>query len=241
MNILAVDAGNTRIKWAFRDLRGWTADGAVTRQDVVRLSDPWKALPVPSKVVISNVAGELIRAELTVLMARWRMASQWVVAKEAQCGVSNGYRQPTQLGCDRWAALIGARHLHPGPALIVMVGTAITVDALTADGRFLGGLILPGLDMVVEALSSKTAGIRVERGEFEAFPTSTRNAVWTAGLLAAAGAIERMRAALIAAGERDPALILSGGGADLIEPHLQGKVLRVENLVLEGLFHIADE
>jgi type III pantothenate kinase len=241
MNILAVDAGNTRIKWAFRDHRGWVANGAVTRQETVRLSDPWKALPVPSKIVISNVAGELIRAELTVLMARWRMAALWVSAKETQCGVTNGYRQPAQLGCDRWAALIGARHLHPGPALIVMAGTAITVDALTADGRFLGGLILPGLDMLEDAHSSKTAGIRVERGEFEAFPTSTRNAVWSAGLLGAAGAIERMRAALVATGEQNPTLILSGGSADLIEPHLEGERVGVENLVLEGLFRIADE
>ena len=241
MNVLAIDAGNTRIKWGMHDGTGWAATGAVGRHEVVRLSDAWKSLPAPGKILAANVAGELIRNELGVLTARWRLTPQWIASKAAQCGVTNGYRQPAQLGCDRWAALIGARHWHPGAAIVVMVGTAITVDALTAGGKFLGGLILPGFDMMVDALSTRTAGIRVERGEFEVFPTSTHNAVWSAAIQAAAGATERMRAALAASGEASPLIMLSGGAAELIESHLQGEIVRVDNLVLEGLLRIATE
>lgn len=241
MTVLAIDAGNTRIKWGFHNGHGWAATGAVGRQDVVRLSDAWKSLPQPTKIVAANVAGELIRNELGVLTARWRLAPQWVVSQAVQCGVINGYQQATQLGGDRWAALIGARHVHPGAAVVVMAGTAITVDALTADGKFLGGLILPGLDMTVEALTSKTAGIRVERGEFQVFPTNTRDAVWSAAIQATVGAIGRMHAALLASGEASPVVILSGGGADLIESHFQPAIVRVDNLVLEGLLCIATE
>lgn len=239
VSVLAIDAGNTRIKWGLSEGRRWVATGAVVRQDVVRLSDAWKALPVPNKIVASNVAGEIIRAELGVLTARWHLTPQWVTATPAQCGVVNGYRQPGQLGCDRWAALIGAHELHHDAAVVVMAGTAITIDALTADGRFLGGLILPGLDMMIDALTTRTAGIRVEPGEFQVFPTTTRDAVWSAAIQASVGAIERMRAALQAAGEANPAIMLSGGAAAVIEAHLQGEVVRAENLVLEGLLCIA--
>lgn len=241
MNILAVDSGNSRIKWGLHDGQSWIASGAVGRQETVRLNDTWKTLPAPAKIVISNVAGELVRSEINVATTRWRVAPQWIVAQPAQCGVTNGYTQPAQLGCDRWAALIGARLLHTGPALIVMAGTALTIDALTGDGKFLGGLILPGLDMMVETLSSKTAGIRVERGELQMFPTSTRDAVWSAAIQATAGACERMRAAMEESGEAAPMLLLSGGAADAIEPWLPGPVNRIDNLVLEGLACIGKE
>lgn len=237
--ILAIDAGNTRIKWGMHDGTRWTAGGAVANSDVVRLHDAWKVMPAPLKVVVSNVAGELIRSEVTVLLARWRVAPQWVVATANQCGVVSHYENPAQLGCDRWAALIGARHLHSGPAVVVMGGTAMTVDALTGDGRFLGGLILPGLSLMAESLSLKTAGIRVEHGKAQTFPTNTRDAVWSGALLASAGAIDRMRQALEGAGEANPTVLLSGGAAEELEPLVQGPCRRVDNLVLEGLARIA--
>ena len=235
MSILAVDSGNTRIKWGLHDAGGWIATGAVSRQETVRLNDTWKSLPPPSKIVIANVAGALIRSEIQVLTSRWRVMTEWVVARPQQCGVANGYEQPAQLGCDRWAALIGARQLNRGAAIVIMAGTAITIDALTADGEFLGGLILPGFDMMVDALSSKTAGIRVERGEFQVFPTSTRNAVWSAAIQATIGAVGRMYAALVERSEAAPVVLLSGGAAEVVQPWLEGTVARVDNLVLEGL------
>ena len=235
MSILAVDSGNTRIKWGLHDAGGWIATGAVSRQETVRLNDTWKSLPPPSKIVIANVAGALIRSEIQVLTSRWRVTTEWVVARPQQCGVANGYEQPAQLGCDRWAALIGARQLNRGAAIVIMAGTAITIDALTADGEFLGGLILPGFDMMVDALSSKTAGIRVERGEFQVFPTSTRNAVWSAAIQATIGAVGRMYAALVERSEAAPVVLLSGGAAEVVQPWLEGTVARVDNLVLEGL------
>jgi type III pantothenate kinase len=120
-----------------------------------------------------------------------------------------------------------------------MAGTAMTIDALSSNGRFLGGLILPGLDMMAESLSTKTAGIRLEHGEFQAFPNTTRNAVWSAAIQASAGAIDRMHDTLVRAGEKSPVTLLSGGSADILEPHLYAPLARVENLVLEGLVHIA--
>lgn len=237
--ILAIDAGNTRIKWGMHDGAQWTAGGTVVKGEITRLQDAWKVLPVPAKIIISNVAGELVRSELTVLLGRWRVAPHWVKSAANQCGVVSQYEKPAQLGCDRWAALIGARHLHAGPAVVVMVGTAMTVDALTADGRFLGGLIVPGLNLMLEALAAKTVGIRAASGSAQIFPTNTGDAVWSGALSASAGAIEHMRQALEAAGEAGPTVLLSGGAADEIEPFVQSPCKRVDNLVLEGLARIA--
>ena len=239
--ILAIDAGNTRIKWGLWDRGAWLATGAVGRGEAMRLSEQWKPLPQPTRVVACNVAGEPIRSELAGLLSRWRVPVAWAASAAEQCGVRNGYRDPAQLGADRWVALIAARHLQSGAVLAVMCGTAITIDALTGDGRFLGGLILPGIEAMVESLNGRTAGVRVDHGSFELFPTSTRNAVWSAALQAAAGAVERMRAALEDHGERAPAILLSGGAAPLLEPLLAAwPVRRVDNLVLEGLRHLGE-
>ncbi len=194
--VLAIDAGNTRIKWGLHDGAAWLAQGAVPKIEAVRLTEAWKGLPTPSRVAICNVAGELIKTELTVLTARWRVPVIWASSKRAETGVSDGYENPAQLGADRWVALIAARHLVAGAALVVMAGTALTVDALTSDGRFLGGLILPGPNAMAEVLTLRTAGVRVEHGHFELFPVNTRNAVWSAALQAACGAIERVYRAL---------------------------------------------
>jgi len=237
--ILAIDAGNTRIKWGMHDGAQWMAGGTAVKGEITRLQDAWKVLPTPAKIIIANVAGQLVRSELSVLLGRWRIAPHWLESAASQCGVVSHYEKPAQLGCDRWAALIGARHLHEGAAVVVMVGTAMTVDALTTDGRFLGGLIVPGLNLMLEALAAKTSGIRVASGKVQSFPTNTADAVWSGALSASSGVIERMREALEAAGEMAPTVLLSGGAADEIEPFVRGPCERVENLVLEGLARIA--
>jgi type III pantothenate kinase len=237
--VLAIDAGNTRIKWGMHDGAQWTAGGTAVKGEITRLQDAWKVLPTPAKIIISNVAGELVRSELTVLLARWRIPPRWMKSAANECGVVNQYEKPAQLGCDRWAALIGAHHLQAGPAVVVMVGTAMTVDALTADGRFLGGLIVPGLNLMLEALATKTAGVRVASGKAKTFPTNTADAAWSGALSASTGAIERIRQALEAAGEAGPTVLLSGGAADEIESFVQAPCRRVDNLVLEGLARIA--
>ena len=121
-----------------------------------------------------------------------------------QAGVTNGYDHPTRLGADRWVAMIGARWRvlsrgAPRPALVVMVGTAVTVDALDADGRFLGGLILPGFGLMLRALEMGTAGLKVPTGEVVEFPTNTSDALMSGGAYAIAGAVERMHRKLAGA------------------------------------------
>jgi type III pantothenate kinase len=165
----------------------------------------------------------------------------WNTPAREQCGVKSSYGDPAQLGADRWAAVIGTRALHESAAIVVNAGTAITVDALTADGVFLGGLILPGLTLMRDALAERTAQLPRADGAFAFFPASTADAIASGALNAACGAIERMADYLAASGGEPPVAVLSGGDAARLAPHLAVETRLVDNLVLEGLRAIAQQ
>ena len=234
--ILAVDCGNSRLKWGLHD-GGWREAGAVPVSELARLEKIWKKFVPADKVVVANVAGQSMRKRLENLFARRSMAPEWVKAKRYECGVTNAYGRPDQLGPDRWAALIGAWSILRGPCLVVAAGTATTVDVLRGDGRFVGGVILPGLDLMKRSLARGTAQLPFARGRFSAEPRNTADAIETGCLLAQAGAIERTFAAM----EHGAACVLAGGAARRIARHLSIPVRFVDNLVLEGLVRIAQD
>ena len=239
--ILAVDAGNSRIKWALHDRSAFVHEGWVARADLGLLEQAWANLPSAEAIVVANVAGEAVRAGLQKLFARWKAEPRWVNATVAQCGVVSRYDNPSQLGADRWAALIGARQLVSGSCLVVNAGTAMTVDALSAQGEFLGGIIVPGFELMHEALASNTAGLSPERGSFASFPRSTRDAITSGAIQALCGAVERMRAAMVADGHGEPSLLIGGGAAAVVAQRLGRPIRFADKLVLEGLVRIAQE
>ena len=129
--ILAVDAGNSRVKWALHDGRSFVREGWAMHADLDALDAQWSSLPTPSVIVIANVAGDGIGERLRRFSERWKTAPRWVSSSRSQAGVSNRYDEPSQLGIDRWAALIGARRLSSDPCVVVNAGTAMTVDPLS--------------------------------------------------------------------------------------------------------------
>ena len=238
--VLAIDAGNTRIKWGAHDGTRWITQSWVKTAHVAQLRDAFADLPELQSVVISNVAGAALQRALGAILPR-TPAPRWIRSEHRQCGVRNGYNEPAQLGCDRWAALIGAHALHAGPAIVVCSGTALTADALTDDGVFVGGIIIPGAELMGNALAGNTAALERQPGAFSYFPGATGDAIASGTVNALCGAVERMARFLEETGQARPACVLSGGGAALIEPHLNLEVRTVDNLVLEGLLSIARE
>lgn len=231
MSLLCIDAGNTRLKWGLRESGVWLKQG--TRLDAVDVR--------PARILACNVAGEAPRQAIESFAARVGVTVEWLHARATQCGVINGYEHPEQLGADRWAALIGARRLHHGDCLVVMSGTATTIDVLSADGRFPGGLILPGLTMMRDALAGGTANLPAAAGEFSEQPRNTFDAIASGALQATAGAIERMFRRI--EGGADPRCLLSGGAAATVagvSPPLTFPHRIVDNLALEGLAAIAE-
>jgi len=231
--MIAIDAGNTRIKWGVHDGLAWLAQGALPTADASRLAEVSAGWPNADRVVACNVAGEAVGAAISAaLAARFRPVS-WL-ASSAQCGsVRNGYELPERLGADRWAALIGARAQTMSACLVVCVGTATTVDWLAADGEFRGGLILPGVDLMRASLARNTAQLPLAEGEFRCAPRNTNDAIVSGCLHAQIGAIERMYAKL--ASEPGALCLLTGGAAPSLVPHLTIPFVQVENLILDGL------
>jgi type III pantothenate kinase len=240
MNMLVIDAGNTRIKWGMHDGARWIKQGWIESVRAAELPGALAALPSPRAVVVSNVAGEKLQRQLASMLPPIP-APRWIKSERAQCGVRNSYADPAQLGCDRWAALIGARQLGGGSAVVVNAGTALTVDALTDDGVFVGGIIVPGAELMRTALAGNTAALGLQSGKFSFFPNSTGDAILSGTINALCGAIERIAQFLEKTGQPPPACVLSGGGAQLLKPHLNLEVKVVDNLVLEGLVAIARE
>jgi type III pantothenate kinase len=236
--VLAIDAGNTRIKWGLHDGTRWRARAWVATAQAGRLKAAFVRLPRPHAIVISNVAGSSLRDKLRTTLPP-APAPQWIKSRREQAGVRSSYAAPAQLGCDRWAALIGAHRLFGAAAVVVNAGTALTVDALTADGVFAGGMIAPGVDLMREALAENTAGLKLRPGRFSFFPDATGDAIMSGAINASCGAIERMARFLEDAGQAAPLCVISGGAAALLAPHLNLEVKLVDNLVLEGLLAIA--
>jgi type III pantothenate kinase len=239
--ILVVDAGNSRVKWALHDGRAFVRSGRLLHAELDALDAQWSSLPEPSSIVIANVADDEIGLTLRHNAGRWKAKPRVASSRQSQAGVANLYNEPARLGVDRWAALIGARKFTSDPCVVVNAGTAMTVDALTANGEFIGGIIVPGFDMMHEALAMGTARLSAERGDFTPFPRTTRDAITSGAIQALCGAVERMRGAMQAEGHREPALIFSGGAAELIAQYMGGPVRVIDNLVLEGLVQIAME
>lgn len=242
MRTLALDVGNTRLKWAFFVAGVLRQHGALMLEEISTLNESqWKGLPRPDCIIGSNVAGEAVRHRVEDQLSRWPIDPEWIISQPFECGVTNGYDRPSLLGPDRWAALIAARKRVPtGSCLVITVGTAVTIDGLDDRGTFVGGLIVPGFGLMLDALEAGTAGLRVPSGDFQHFPTNTSNALMSGGVHALAGAAERMMRLLRERTGHQPQVLLAGGAAPKLAPHLQCSYTMVDNLVLEGLSLIAD-
>lgn len=240
MKILAIDAGNSRIKWGWFEDADWKAQAWLATAEAGGLSAAWAALPQPDRIVVSNVAGAAVRERIAAALAPlFRAEPAWIASRKQQCGVVSSYHEPEQLGADRWAALIGAWHRFHGPCIVVGAGTTVTVDALSGEGVFLGGLIIPGFDLMRESLAHNTAQLKLQDGDYHYFPDNTANAIMSGAINALCGAVERMLRFMQETGEVMPCVALSGGAAGLLEHRLNARVEVVDNLVLEGLLRIA--
>ena len=248
MTFLAIDVGNSRLKWALYDAArpgaALRAQGVEFLDHIERLADgPWADLPAPTHMLGCVVAGDAIKRRVAEQMELWDVPPHWVVPSVQEAGVVNGYDHPSRLGADRWVAMIGARHhlLAQGPArplILAMVGTAVTVEALDTEGRFLGGLILPGHGIMLRALEAGTAGLHVPTGEVRPFPTNTSDALTSGGTYAIAGAVERLYQHLREHCGMEPLCLMTGGAGWKMAPSMARPFELVENLIFDGLLEI---
>lgn len=236
--ILCIDAGNSRVKWGWYDAKtaAWSSIANVSLIEFAASSDhinPFSATHEnPSRILISNVAGEGAQQLIVNWTSIFEAAPEWIRGERELCGVSNRYDRPELLGSDRWAALIAARALEPGrPCLVVNAGTCTTVDMLSGEGEFSGGVILPGVDLMRFVLHEHTGRLPLQEGSYTQAPRNTLDAIETGCRHAQAGAVERMYRAAGGGG----ACVVSGGGGPALIERVDLPCRYVENLVLDGL------
>jgi type III pantothenate kinase len=243
--ILLADVGNSRIKWVSWEAGAFQARGRTDHGEESwgELMDRlWVDWPRPTRVLIVSVAGAEASAELSQWVRRnWVIEVEFVVSTAAACGVRNAYAEPERMGADRWVAMIAARALlGPRTCYVVDCGTALTIDALAADGQHLGGVIVPGMRLMREALYRETRRIPPETGEPRLFGQSTRDCVWGGAAYAVASAIDGITERMIVS--HGPGLrLLTGGGAEAVLPLLRDEYRLEPDLIFTGLRVIAGE
>lgn len=242
--ILLIDVGNSRLKWAWAD-----GDPCSEQISLAHDGEPapgWLPLVVsagrqPRRILVSNVAGprfaEVLRGALT---RQFGVDPEFASVAANAAGVTCAYREPQQLGVDRWLAVIGAWHRAQRAACVVDSGTATTVDAVDDAGLHLGGMILPGLELMTESLFKRTSDIAqaVNSGpgsRVTIFADTTAAAVRSGAVFATAALVERAAGELEKRTGRAPALYLTGGTATRIAPSLARAHEVVPDLVLRGL------
>ncbi len=239
MSYLLIDAGNSRIKWRLWQQGEWLQQGSLETgqafrliEVVAELAQQFTLLP---QVWVSNVAGETVAAALAQACPADYWSLHTIRALPEQCGVSNGYAQPAQLGSDRWAALVAAGEWLP-QGLVVSCGTAPTIDALDANGGGLGGGIMPGMELMQQAVLQRTHIAAAIHGDYQSFPDNSMDAIASGALQATLGAIERQYRQLSQPAAR---VLLTGGNARRVQSHCTLPLQIVDNLVLHGLLKIA--
>ncbi len=239
--LLLIDAGNTRIKWATWESGhkpgDWNDFQSISHADVGMLASHWKN-KVISQCLISNVAGSEMLLKLTEQLTASNIQASQIHVLQAQAqraGIKNHYRNPQQLGTDRFVSLIAAHYLFPEESLLVVTcGTATTVDAIDAEGNFNGGMILPGLGTMAQSLALNTARLpEVSHVNFKAvLADNTQDAIISGCINAQIGAVMR---ALEHLHQPETRCIFSGGAAQYIAPFMPRPCQQIENLVLIGL------
>ncbi len=245
MNLL-VDVGNTRIKWASQlDQRLIFADAVVHRdhQDLSALIDrSWLNLEPPSRIMVSNVAGQRIeQALIDWIRGAWGAVPEFVGVESGFLSFKSEYCIET-LGIDRWMALLALRDQFELPAIVVSCGTAVTADVLTDKGLHIGGVIMPGLTMMREVLHQRTNGLSVASTEpIALIGRDTGQAMASGTRLAICGMIDRVILEAEHQGHLNPKLVLTGGDAQVVANALNRSVLIEPHLVLMGLMLIANQ
>ncbi|MFK7997310.1 MAG: type III pantothenate kinase [Granulosicoccus sp.] len=244
MRIL-VDIGNSRCKAAIEDQAGLHPLETFAWKDVFLdevLDELWRkplGNRLPSSVLVSNVAGERLLPSLSAwCFAQLGVRPIEIVSTAEFNGLKNGYQEPSTLGVDRWAAMIGARAEYSGALCVIDSGTAATVDVIDADGQHLGGAILPGIYTMRRALGKYTSALFAAGGEIAPFSDNTAGGIAGGTGFSSVGAMDRF---VVEAGKLADSVttIVTGGESAILESMMVSEVVRDPALVLKGISVIA--
>ncbi|WEN15010.1 type III pantothenate kinase [Rhodanobacter sp. AS-Z3] len=242
---LLLDLGNTRLKWAWQTASdGWLKQGALDWRENLEpaLEAGWAELPRPLQVIAASVVDATREGQVTALALRlFGLPVIWMRTPAQACGVRNAYAEPQRLGVDRFLVMVAARAASHLPCVLVGVGTALTLDALAADGQHLGGLIAPGPQLMQQSLFDATARISpLDSGQVVELADNTADAVASGCWQAAAALVDRFASRMTVRLGTVPEVVLGGGDAASLLPLLSQPGRLSHDAVLRGLAIWAD-
>lgn len=250
MNLL-IDIGNSRIKWCLYNSveNEFGSEGAMLHDKAelpALFSEQWGLLDNPDRVVISNVSGQQLAESMDAWVdKKWKIKTEYVKTEAFSHGVTNAYSDYSELGIDRWMAIIAAwqRFRQQGKAVCVIdCGTATTIDGISASGQHLGGFIIPGHTVMQEILINNTSDIKMAKNILTRkilssinFPSSTEEGVNSGCYLATISLIDSVVTSMQDDSGKQVNCIITGGDAEFVVEQLAGKFEYEPKLVLYGL------
>jgi type III pantothenate kinase len=237
--ILELDCGNSRVKWRMRNESGIQRKGFFLTARIFE-PDEFKRIPQGTikRVLVSSVLDEEYSGRVIAWTLRYfDVIPEFAISELSGKGVINGYLLPEKLGVDRWLGMVAARCKTSRGFVLVDCGSAITVDLVTSKGVHLGGYIAPGLKLMLDALTIKTAKITIDHLEYpdNVFPgRNTVDAIKSAELIMIVGLVNQAVAILQKHEASGVVQIITGGDGEWLSSRLENSLF-FEDLVLDGL------
>ena len=246
MQMLLVDLGNSRLKWAMHNGDALQASSVVTHRETelsALLANVWATLTRPQRVVIASVAEQDRMNQLAGwVQQQWSLNAEFIVSPDHGHGLINSYHEPARLGCDRWAAMVAAYHLAHAAVCVVDCGSAVTIDVVDDTGQHQGGLILPGVQAMHAALTRHTTLAPIDFAPSSSTPLlgkSTQEGIRSGITRAISSLVQQTLLDLTRSTDMRISCYLTGGDAALIAPLLPIQYELDPDLVLKGLAIIA--
>jgi len=234
---LLIDIGNSQLKYTWYERATSLANIKGKTIEMECAASLFKDKP---DVHFCSVKSNQITDEFIEMMRQVGVRFQQANTQKQQFGITNSYATVTNMGSDRWLAMLAADALVNKDVLVIDAGTAITCDFIV-EGKHMGGWIAPGLKMLRETVANKTG--RVFDFEYLApllLPgEDTANCVANGALAQIVGMVHQARS-LISMHTSDFDVIISGGDKDIISKNISFASLLHDNLVLAGLARICN-
>jgi type III pantothenate kinase len=237
--IALLDLGNTRAKFALWDGHTFIKRGVVAWNDsaAFALASAWADWPRPDRVVAASVVDSVREAMVdNAAVAAFDRPLEWLHTPSRACGVRNAYAEPARLGVDRFLAMVHAYRSGRAPCILVSAGTALTLDALAADGSHLGGLIAPGAQLMYQSVLGATARVKPDVvGQVVEAADNTADGLFSGCWHAAAALVERFNAHMAPRLGGQPRLLVGGGDGQALAALVTLATEHAPDAVLLGL------
>ncbi|MEO0369476.1 MAG: type III pantothenate kinase [Pseudomonadota bacterium] len=225
-NLLLLDMGNTRVKWALSVAGelcefGATETAEFTLQHCLR---GMEGIQIDGIVCCCVAAQSMIDSLNDDALELLKLTPIIAIVESERGGVLNQYKNLSQLGVDRWIAMLGAARANlDNQVIVVDAGTAVTIDLLSAKREFVGGVIFPGAELLSQSLNQHTARISAERTSTNTvFGTSTDECVSAGVRFGSASAVKGIIEQMLIESPTHTDVLLCGGGAQALVELMQG-------------------